>query len=328
MVFSVRIRNWARVTVLMVAVSAASALGQPPQVPASAPADADEGALAESREGGKPLANADQPAEAPIPSLLDGWAFWDPAPLTGPLESDRPDFTESTSTVPRGHFQLEGGYTFTYDHEDRTRTRAHTAPELLLRTGLLDNFELRIGWAGYTWMNEKAPGETRAGRPITVEDWSQGGSDQYLGFKWKLVDQDGLRPDFAIIPAITVPTGGNGFSSGDVDPEIKLAWGYDLSQRWALAGNLNFAVPTGEEGRFFQTANSISLACALLDNVGSYLEYYGFYPNERSSDCAHALNGGLTWQLTPNLQLDWRIGTGLNEEAEDFFTGVGFVIRF
>ena len=38
-------------------------------------------------------------------------------PLTEPLVTDRPDFTESTLTVPFGHVQLETGYTFTYDDE-------------------------------------------------------------------------------------------------------------------------------------------------------------------------------------------------------------------
>jgi hypothetical protein len=40
------------------------------------------------------------------------------------------------------------------------------------------------------------------------------------------------------------------------------------------------------------------------------------------------LNGGFTWLITENLQLDWRAGFGLNEEADDFFTGAGFGIRF
>src|SRR5215475_7721761 len=37
------------------------------------------------------------------------------APLTEPIDTDRPDFTESPETVPRGHFQLEDGFTFTLD---------------------------------------------------------------------------------------------------------------------------------------------------------------------------------------------------------------------
>ncbi len=311
---------------ILVACGVSSASAQAAEATAEAATSQPATASAPSAaSGGQGQAES---AEQPIRSILDGWAWWNPAPLTEPIVTDRPDFTESTSTVPRGHVQLEGGYTFTYDREKGARSRSHTAPELLFRVGLLDDFELRVGWEGYTWTNDKHPGETRVGRPITIDDWSQGGADQYVGFKWKLLDQKGLRPDFAIIPAIAVPTGGGGFSSGDVDPEIKLAWGYDLTDRLGLAGNLNFGLPTDEGERFFQTGASVSVAYALLDDVGSYFEYYGFYPNARDADCAHTLNTGLTWQITPNLQLDWRIGGGLNEEADDFFTGLGFAIRF
>jgi hypothetical protein len=58
---------------------------------------------------------------------------WPAAPLTEPLVTDRPDFTESAEAVPYGHFQLAVGYTFTFDRESKDRVRDHTAPEILLR---------------------------------------------------------------------------------------------------------------------------------------------------------------------------------------------------
>lgn len=250
------------------------------------------------------------------------------APAEGPLVTDRPDFTESTEAVPPRRFQLEGGYTFTYDREGRDRVKAHAAPEFLLRAGVFEDFELRLGWAGYTWQNDETLGETRAGRHVILNDGSQGASDLYLGFKYKVCAQAGLRPHFGVIPGVSIPSGSASFSAGDVEPEVKLAWAYDLSERLALAGNVNFAVPSDAGERFFQPGASVTLAAALLEDVGAYVEYFGFYPNARDGDCAHTLNGGLTWRLTDNLQLDWRAGVGLNEEADDFFTGVGFAFRF
>ncbi|MCH8913289.1 MAG: hypothetical protein IIA33_06935, partial [Planctomycetes bacterium] len=91
--------------------------------------------------------------------------------------TDRPDFTESTDAVPRGHFQLEMGYTFTYDREKTDRVRDHTAPEFLLRVGLFDDFELRLGWAGYSWTENLFEGKTRQGRSVTREDSTQGSND-------------------------------------------------------------------------------------------------------------------------------------------------------
>lgn len=249
-------------------------------------------------------------------------------PMDEPLVTDRPDFTESTEVVPAGHFQLEAGYTFTYDRESHDRVYDHTAPELLGRWGVVHPFELRFGWAGYSWSQDHFLTETRAGRSVIQEDWSQGANDLSVGFKLKLLEQDGLQPHFAILPQVTLPSGTVGISSGDVDSEVKLLWGYDLTDNLAIAGNLNLAVPTEEAHRFVQTAASLSLALGICEDWGAYLEYFGFYPNHHGSDAAHTLNGGLTYLVSNDFQIDLRAGFGLNEEADDFFAGLGFAWRW
>ena len=251
------------------------------------------------------------------------------APLEEPMVTDRPDFTESPSVVPWGHAQLEMGYTFTYDREDGVRTKDHTFPEALLRVGLVQDWELRIGWAGWSRAETVFHERNDAGRTVARSIEQTGGSDTYLGFKYHISGLPEFMPDLALIPAITVPTGAEDKTSGDVDPEIKLAWSYDLSERFSLSGNLNGAVPTDEDSRrFFQTAASISLGVSLTDWLGAYVEYYGFYPNTRGADCAHVANGGFTIPIGDNLQFDIRVGAGLNEEADDFFAGTGLAIRF
>lgn len=185
-------------------------------------------------------------ADALPPSILD----WRPAELTGPLVTDRPDFTESADAVPFGHLQLEVGYTFTYDREHDTRTRTHTGPEMLWRFGLAPDFELRVGWDGYNWAETLGPGATRAGRPITRETWDQGAADMSLGVKYKLFEQEGWRPHFGVIAELGVPSGSAGFSVGDVDPGLVLLWAYDLEHDWAIAGNVGLFALREADGRF------------------------------------------------------------------------------
>lgn len=301
--------------IALLASSAPEAAGQP--VPTSAPP-----------LSLKKATDTETPVE-PIPASTKNFLGLDAAPLTEPLVTDRPDFTEATNTVPRGHVQLELGYTFTYDKEDKNRTTDHTLPEFLLRTGLNDWLELRIGWAGWSRTEDLFREKNDAGRTVTMTEIERGWNDLYLGFKTALCEQDGLRPALSLIPAITVPSGSTNKTSGDVDPEIKIAWGYDLTEDLALSGNLNFAMPTTETNhRFLQVANSISLARSFNDWLGGYVEYFGFYPNDRGSDCAHYVNGGLTFLVTDNLQFDIRVGKGLNEEADDIFAGAGMAIRY
>jgi hypothetical protein len=42
----------------------------------------------------------------------------------------------------------------------------------------------------------------------------------------------------------------------------------------------------------------------------------------------HYFNGGFIYRVTNNFQLDIRAGTGLSEQATDFFCGLGSVVRF
>ncbi len=246
-----------------------------------------------------------------------------------PLVTDRPDFTESTEAVSAGRLQIEAGYTFTFDRAGSDRQRDHTAAEILLRIGVVADFELRIGWDGYTWTERQFEEEvTEHGRKITRETWSQGANDLSLGFKKKLFEQDGGIPHFGVIGAITVPSGSPSLSSGDVDPEVVLLWAYDVTDTLALAGNVGFALPSNNHGRFFQTSASVSAGFTLTERVGAYAEYYGFYPNAEHTPAAHYVNGGFTYLINNDFQIDARIGVGLYEEADDFYVGFGFAMRF
>lgn len=251
-----------------------------------------------------------------------------PAPLDKPLVTDRPDFTESTSVVPRGRLQLEGGYTFTYDRENGRRIKDHTFPEFLLRTGLVDDVELRIGWAGFSLTESLFREQNDAGRHVWTTAHDDAGTDMDVGFKLHLIEQNGLVPEFGVIGSLSLPTGASGKTSGDIDPQVKWLWSYDLTDRLSLSGNVNLAVPTSADARFFQTAASASLAYTWTDWLGSFAEYYGFYPNDRGRDSAHYLDGGFSFRITDNVQFDVRAGFGLNREADDFFSGVGFAFRF
>ena len=227
------------------------------------------------------LAQSDAPADRPGPTAQSadadeaqtqsadsygtsdrGVFGWKAAPIDEPLITDRPDFTESPQAVPLGRVQLEMGYSYTYDREDDVRTRSSTAPEMLWRIGFAENWEARIGWNGYTWTDTHSSTTSRAGRRISEDNWDQGANDLSLGFKVQLIEQDGLVPDFGIIGGISVPSGSTSTSSGDVEPEVIFLWGYDITDWFAIAGNIGLLVPTDNGDRFFQTTASLSLGFA------------------------------------------------------------------
>ncbi|NOX59381.1 MAG: transporter [Planctomycetes bacterium] len=262
------------------------------------------------------------------PRNTTGWFNLTQASIDDNLVTDRPDFTESTEAIPVNRFQLEMGYTFTYDREGDRRTRDHTAPELLLRMGVVENFELRFGWTGYSMTETLSTQRNSERRRVTSEEWNQGANDFELGFKLKIAEQSGLRPALAILGAATFPTGSANISAGDVEPLLGLLWAYDLSDDIALAGQFIVGTPVEDGRRFVQSAASLSLGASLTERLGTYVEYFGTYPNTLDGDSAHSINGGFTYLVNNNLQIDIRAGFGLNDAADDFFTGAGLAWRF
>lgn len=236
------------------------------------------------------------------------------------LVPDRPDFTEGTSTVGRGVFQFEFGYTFGVDREERTTTRAHSYGEPLLRAGVLsDRLEIRIGAGAAAQSTELAE------RTAT----ESGLEDLYLGIKVALSEQRGIFPATALLPRVTLPTGGDGFSAGRSLPGVNFVYSWDFTETLSLAGGtqVNAAVVDDHED-YREWAQSLSCGVALGERGGLYGEWYALVPSGLEGGRAeHYVNSGLTWLTNNDLQWDIRIGLGLNDEAQDVYLGAGLAFR-
>lgn len=238
--------------------------------------------------------------------------------LDEPLVTDRPDFTEASSTVGRGVAQLEIGYTYTFDDDGTTSTKSHSYPEPLLRYGILQDWlELRVGW-------NYASEETGAAR-------TSGGEDLYLGFKIGLTPQDEFLPEMALIPQMTVPTGANAFSSDEALPGVNWIYSWGINDFLSIAGSTQFnrARDEGTGATYTEWAQSLTAGYSLTDELGAYTEWYAFFPN--GADTArveHYFNGGFSYLVSNDIQWDIRAGTGLTDASDDFFVGTGLSIRF
>ncbi len=243
------------------------------------------------------------------------------SPYDEPLVTDRPDFTESSSTVGYGVVQLEMGYTFTYNDDDATgdKTRSHTAPEMLLRVGVSDHVELRFVWT-YEWDEIETAGV------LTQPD---GSNDIGLGAKIDLYEQCGWWPEQAIIIDGTVPTGADAFSTDDVEVGVNYLYGWELPCDWGLGGSTGFFTDSDAGDDFVVWFQSVALGIPINDCWGAYVEYFGLYESERAGGVdQHFLNGGFSYLLSNDVQWDILVGFGLNADAADFFTGTGASFRF
>lgn len=228
-----------------------------------------------------------------------------------PLVTDRPDATESATSVQPGRFQLEAGYTATR----ASSLTLHTLGEALLRIGLAEAIELRLGLNSYRVEAGDGPD------PKGMEDAS-------LGTKVVLRDRaEGALPRIAVLADATLPTGSQDFGSDGVQPGGILALAWDLSPEVGLGANAGYRYAEDGRGRFDELRTSAALGVALSESVGAFVEYFADHRPGTDRLSEVSADGGVTLLLTPDLQLDARAGVGLDGAAPDYFLGAGVALR-
>lgn len=298
---------------------------------ASAHLQAEEFLLAESLgQGvcGNPPACCGERCGSRHYKTLFTWAGQRPTYVTAadrdePLVTDRPDFTEASSTVGLGRVQLEAGYTYVFDEEGPNSFKGNSFGEPLFRIGMFAEwFELRLFW---NYLEE----ETLAGGIRTKRD---GADDFSVGTKIALTEQCGVLPESGIIFQMGVPTGGRSFTADETMPGAVYLYTWEISDSFSIAGNTGINRALDDIGEFYtEYSQSFSAGFGLTDRVGAYVEWFGFFPegaDAPGTGAEHFLNGGFTYLVNNDLQLDVRAGYGLNSRADDFFTGAGFAVRY
>ena len=232
----------------------------------------------------------------------------------GELITDRPDATESSSTVAPGYVQYEIGWThFEDEDKDGLGARGDSFPETLLRIGLVEDLELRLGYTGYNWVHqEQAVGGSKS------RDFS---GEPEIGFKVRLAEEEGAMPEIALMSHLEVPA----FSSKSAEPSYRFAFSHTLSEDLSLVYNLGQAFDT-DGGDLFQYTAALGLG--LSEKWGVFAEFFGDIPTGNdSADPANTFGGGLTYLWRENVQLDVLAGVGLSESADDWFIGTGISFR-
>jgi hypothetical protein len=242
------------------------------------------------------------------------------------IETDRHDFTQSTTTVGRGVVQVESGYTYFYNDDREEVEHAHTAPEMLVRLGLSEDIEFRVRWT-YAWVFADA-GEN-----------VHGAEDLRWAFKLRTTDQACLVPESALEVRFTAPSGGKAFSTEQMEFGLDYIYGWEIIEGWEVYGSTGFGtqaladfglVPEEPaDDRFIAWTQSAALGGELTERMTLYTEFYGIVSHGLEDDYADVyFNMGLDYYITNNLVFDIRVGLGLSPDADDFFSGIGGGYRF
>lgn len=227
--------------------------------------------------------------------------------VSEPIQTDRPDQTETPSLTPFHRFQVETGFSYEKTNENSS---TWVLPTILWKYGLSDNFELRLitEWQQNDFRSNTTNGIT----PVL------------LGCKIKISEENGWFPQTSIIGHLGFPTLASSVYKTDFfAPEFRFVMQHTLSEKLSFSYNLGAEWNgTTPETTFIYTT---ALGYSISEKIGCYAEIYGFAPEKETAN--HNFDGGFTYLLSSDFMFDVSGGFGITENAPDYYVALGFSFR-
>lgn len=253
--------------------------------------------------------------------LLCGLAFCSLTTLAqqddgpGSLITDRPDATESPQTVGSGFLQFETGAFYTKDEDGALTTKATTFNTMLIRYGIFDNFELRLGW-NFTETQFELNG-------MEIPDVLSGLDPLLLGAKIAITEENGLIPTIGLIGHVFLPfTAGNDYRPETTGVDFRFSFAHTLSENSSLSYNLG--AQWGDDSSEAAYIYTLSYGYSFTDKLGAYIELYGDLPEDSGPN--HLWDAGVTYLINDNFQLDATVGSGIRSDQQ-LLLSAGFSYR-
>lgn len=220
------------------------------------------------------------------------------------IVTDRPDQTESSSTVPKGSLQIETGVLFGSSKSKGITIKETLAPSTLFRFGITNGIEIRL-LNQFESINNK-----------TTSEKVNGISDLEIGTKFQIFQKEDVNTEIAFLSHLILPTGSKDVTIDNFGTINKLSISHVLNETIGLGYNVGYDYFGTGKGNF---TYSVAFAIGLTPKFGIYLEPYGniieFKNHEANFDA------GITYLIQDNFQLDASFGTGLNHTMNYFSLG-------
>jgi len=233
----------------------------------------------------------------------------------GALVTDRPDATEASSTVGKGILQIETGGLYESFEENNIKSENYTYNTTLVRYGILDNMELRLGWdfvEGTTKINGNK-----------LDNVTTGFSPLLLGVKVDVAEEKGAMPEIALIGHVfPVFSASQDYRPEYTSVDFRFSLSHTLSETSSLGYNLG--AEWGNDSPEAAAIYTLAYGYSISENFGFYAELYGDLPEDNSAN--HYWDAGFTYLVSNDLQLDAYVGTSITT-GQDLLLGIGASYR-
>lgn len=219
------------------------------------------------------------------------------------IDTDRPDQTECTSTVPKGHFQMENGFTYIAAVSDVNR---FFLPSSLWKIGLNNRLELRM--------------ITETQQAFHHNNAEFGLAPVRIGFKSRLIDGKGMIPNVSFIAHLSLPyLSSENLRESNYNTDFRFTCDNSISKKLSLGYNLGMRWEDENPLPFFQY--TCALGYTLNDKWKAYIELFGDKPQNDAFELA--TSGGIYYYLRSNIMFDITAAYGLLNNNLNYYTALG-----
>lgn len=235
---------------------------------------------------------------------------------------DRPGANTPPCTLAPGRLMAEvSAVDWTLDRSAEERTDTILAADLLLRLGLADATEARLGFSPY--------GHSRTRNRITDAIGSNSGvGDVTIGLRHGLAGRNG---PVAVQVFLTLPTGSQPVGDGTWSAGILVPLEFTLSEgiTFAATPEIDAAANESGDGRHLSYGSAAGIAFALGDTISAATEFIATRDDDpQDPSTTLLLSQSLAWQLGGNAQFDMQGLVGLNRATPDLQLIVGVARLF
>lgn len=202
------------------------------------------------------------------------------------LSADRPGYTWDTEILHLHKVSWENGFGFE-SNPDGART--FTLNSTIMRYGIFQNMELRVGTDFLIFNDGQAKEPTFAMAPLTI------------GTKLKVYEGSGILPSIGLLAEFKSPhVGSKELLPSHLAPSLYLLFEHEITDWLNLC--YNAGVLWDGETATPQTFLALALGFSITKQLGAYVESFDYlHPDEGSQ---YMTEFGFTWMLSRRVQFD------------------------